>query len=124
MEKFQMVAATFPVRSRLRRPNFNQTAANQHAPHEAKKKPWPLWRLIATVGKLEIESTYSKRGTLHFSNRNKNSVSGELNPFLQPLDDCGDALAYAYAHGAEGVARLGGLQLIHGGGEQAGAAGA
>jgi hypothetical protein len=119
-----MVAATDLVKIRFPRPRPDQRAAIPHAPQEAKKKPWPLWRLIATVGKLEIESTYSKRGTLHFSNRNKNGVSGELNPFLHPFDDCGDALAYAYAHGAEGVAGFNGVQLIHGGGEEAGAAGA
>ena len=31
-------------------------------------------RLIATVAKLEICSTHSKQKTLHFSNRNKNSL--------------------------------------------------
>lgn len=40
------------------------------------------------------------------------------------FDDGGYALAYAYAHGAEGVTLLGGLELVHRGGDQAGAAGA
>src|ERR1700751_4305283 len=40
------------------------------------------------------------------------------------FDDCGYALAHAYAHGAEGVARFGVLQLIHRGCDEARAAGA
>jgi hypothetical protein len=39
-------------------------------------RPWPPWRLIATVPKLEFESTHSKHKTLSFSNRNKNALSG------------------------------------------------
>ena len=43
---------------------------------------------------------------------------------LNPLDNRGDALADAYAHGAERIAASGFVELIEGCGYQAGAAGA
>ena len=43
--------------------------------------------------------------------------------FSRPLDDCGDALAYADAHGAKSIALFGFAQLVGCGGYQASAAG-
>jgi Cof subfamily protein (haloacid dehalogenase superfamily) len=50
----------------------------------AKKRPWPPWRLIATVAKSKIKPTYSKHRNFHFSNRNKIDDSGNTR-FFQPF---------------------------------------
>jgi len=52
-------------------------------------------------------------------------LAGELNfgELLDAFEDYGDALAYAYTHGAEGVFPFGAVQFVHGGGNQTRAAG-
>src|SRR5713101_1557123 len=62
-EHCQMTDATKPVRCPLH-------SADTSFPTQAKKK------LIATFTNLGIESTHSQQRTSHFSNRNKNGLSG------------------------------------------------
>jgi selenocysteine-specific elongation factor len=71
-----MTGATKPVRCPLH-------SADTSFPTQAKKK------LIATITKSEIESTHSKQSTSHFSNRNKNGLSGNSNFALASAFDLG-----------------------------------
>ena len=54
---------------------------------QAKKKPWPPWRLIATHPKLEIAGTRSKRRRSHFLIATKNAV----HPLHNNLRPCGES---------------------------------
>jgi hypothetical protein len=110
--------ASPPNREKVRSPRINNCAVGVTWARGAKKK------LIAIFRNSKISSSLSKHGTSLFSNRNKNEVSAATNPRLHSLDNRGDALADADAHGAQRVSRLGGMQLARGRGEQASAAGA
>ena len=50
--------------------------ANALFPAQAKKKPWPPWRLIATHANSEFWLTECNYRTLTISNRNKKPLSG------------------------------------------------
>ena len=68
----------------------------------------------------EVGAQSSQRKQKQGSEPRRNSRGSSSDAF----DYGGYALAYAYAHGAEGVTAFGGLELVHGGGDQADAAGA
>jgi len=83
MESFQMTSAAKPVGGPLYSAealrcceggsNIQRLTLN---PQKAKKRPWPLQRLIATFTNSEIGPSHSKHWTSLFSNRNKNAHSG------------------------------------------------
>src|SRR4029077_5498966 len=50
--------------------NSRLQPAGRHARSEAKKRPWPPWRLIATLPNSKFPLTHSKYMAVTFSNRN------------------------------------------------------
>ena len=65
----------------------------------------------------------TEHGRIYEKSSEEGNTAHEKCGFSTALDDCGDALAYADAHGAQRIARFGLAQLVGRGGYQASAAG-